>query len=703
MSLFQVSRRQLLGLGLLGTGLGAAALVLGLRWRRRRKQMWRKTIARPHPLAPSAFLALAEDGTVIVYLFKLEKGQGVYTAYPIIIAEHLDADLTRVRVESATVDPAYGGMLTGVSSSVRDHYLNLAHAAAAARQMLIKAAARQWGVSATECETEPHKVVHRATQKEANYGALAALAASESVPDSPELRTPNQFRNLGKAVHRLDTGAKVDGSAIYGIDVRVPGMLHATVVRCPVFGGKLKSLDATESKAIPGVRDVFEIPTGVAVVGDTTWHCFEGAARLQLTWDEGPAATFSSEAFATELAQLLDTDGYVYRSAGQLDPNPTVQADYHLPFLAHATMEPPNATVDVRATEAELWLPTQDPEKVVREAAPLLGLPPAAIKVHMTFAGCGFGRRVETDEVIDALHISKRLQKPVKVTWPRQQDIQHDWYRPMSAHRLKATLGADGYPTSYQHKIALHGILARVPNFPDPVDPTSVEGAYEFPYHIPNLSLAAIKAQSPMPLGFWRSVGHSHNAFVIETFIDTLASAAQKDPWEYRKKLLANAPRHLAVLNLAAEKSGWGGPLPQGHARGLAVHESFGSFVAQVAEVSLIDGFPKIHRVTVAVDCGQPINLVGIQQQAEGGVIFGLTAFFYGQITVQNGRVQNSNFHDYRLLSLPQSPQIDVHVVESHAPPGGMGEVAVPPIAPAVANALFQLTGKRIQQLPFKV
>lgn len=653
----------------------------------------------------NAWIRIGADDRVTLLVNESEMGQGVITSLPMILAEQLDVDWTKVRSEHALADARYGNQSTGGSSSVRGDYATLSKAGAAARQMLIAAAAAEWSVPADECTTEPGVVVHTKSGRRANYGRLAARAATLTPPADPPLKDRKDFRIVGKATKRLDTPAKVRGQAIYGMDVQLPGMLVAQVEHCPIFGGRVARFDGTPALRVPGVRRVVEIPSGVAVVAEDFWSARKGRDALDVHWDAGAGGGLSSETIAARLRELSPSGVTAIRTG---DPDAALgagrrrlDAEYEVPYLAHATMEPLNCTADVRADGCDVWVPTQAPTGTRRLAAQITGLPLERITVHTTFLGGGFGRRSQTDFVADAVQVSKAVGRPVKVVYTREDDMHAGWYRPVAYNAFSAALDADGWPTAWVHRIASPSILATMGPLQGGIDRTSVEGAQNLPYAIPNLLVTYANADFPIPVWFWRSVGSSINGYVTECFLDEVARAGGKDPVELRRRLLADHPRHRRVLDLAAEKAGWGTPLPAGRARGVALHESFGSIVAEVAEVSLgDDGVPRVHRVVCAVDCGQYVNPDTIVAQMESGIVFGLSAALYGEITIAQGRPVQSNFDDYRVLRIDQMPVVETYIVAEGDPMGGIGEPGTPPIAPALCNALLVLTGKPVRRLP---
>ena len=667
------------------------------------------------PFAPSAWIRIATDGVITVIVDRSEMGQGVDTALPMLVAEELDADWKTIRFEHAPVNPAYvnpliGMQATGGSTSVRASWKPFRTAGAAAREMLVSAAAVRWSVTPGSCTTKDGEVIHGATGHRLGYGELAAAAATLPTPSNPRLKDATDFRIIGTPVKRLDTPAKVNGSAVFGIDVKVPGMLVAVVARAPAFGATLARHDPSKALAVPGVRHVVPIASGVAVVGDGYWAALSGRRALSTTWNRGANAENSTARISRLLRDAAERPGAVARHDGEgaaalAHAARRIDAVYEVPLLAHATMEPMNCTADVRADACEIWAPTQWQDQARAVAARITGLPSSRITVHTTFLGGGFGRKFEPDAVAEAVETSKRVSAPVKIIFSREDDVQHDFYRTAAYNRLRAGLDADGWPTVWTNKIVSASTFQRI--FPSLVknglDPDAVEGAANLPYAIPNLHVESVLQDFGVPVGFWRSVGNSQNAFVTECFVDELAAATHKDPLVFRRRLLGGSPRHIAVLDLATAKAGWSRPLPHGRYRGLAVHASFGSYVAQVAEVSLEDDGPHVHRVVCAVDCGQVVNPDTVEAQMESGIVFGLTAALNGRIDIENGGVKQSNFHDYRMLRMREMPAIEVYIVPSVESPGGVGEPGTPPIAPAVANGVRAATGRPVRSLPIQV
>jgi isoquinoline 1-oxidoreductase beta subunit len=651
----------------------------------------------PPSFKPNAWIEIRPDGAVTIWTGRSEMGQGVKTAMPMIVAEELEADWTRVRVAQADADPAYGDQFTVGSRSVRSGFEPLRKAGAAAREMLIGAAALTWNVPRESCRARNGMVEHVPTGRRLGYGDLAARAATIPVPADPPLKAPSEFRLLGHRMPRVDTPDKVSGTAVFGLDVWVPGMVYAAVARCPVFGGRVKTFDPAPALAVPGVQRVVQISSGVAVVAEHTWPAFQGKKALKIEWDEGATARWSSDGIWSAFAAAAARSGEVVRAVGDVDASlkvaaRTVEAVYQAPYLAHACMEPMNCTAQVRGGRCEIWAPTQSPQGVQRAAAQVSGLPVEAITVHVTYLGGGFGRRGgPVDYATEAVELAQQIARPVQVVWTREDDIQNALYRPATYNVLRGGLDARGAPLVWSHRL---------------VGPAGgpfllTRGADELIYPVPNFRLERVIEDPGVPVAPWRGVGPSQNGWVVESFVDELAHAAGKDPYAFRRDLVAGRPRLLGVLDLAAQQAGWGSAPPAGRSRGIALWQFGETYLAQVAEVSVAsDGKVRVHRVVCAADCGIMVNPDTVDAQLQSAIVYGLTAALYGEITIERGRVAQSNFSDYRMLKLAEMPEIAVHLVRSEAAPGGVGEAGLPPIAPAVCNAVFAATGKRIRRLP---
>jgi isoquinoline 1-oxidoreductase subunit beta len=715
----------------LKVGAGGAALVVGFHFSLDAFAQEAQEKKKANPF--DAWVHVGKDGTVTLITAKSEMGQGALTALPMILAEELEVDWSQVRVEQAPTNPDIYDHGTGGSGSVTSSWLPLRQAGAAAREMLVHAAATAWNVEPATCRAEKGYVVHGPRRKRLAYGELVDAAAKLPIPDfkTVPLKNPADFHIVGQPIPRTDVPSKVDGSARFGLDVRVPGMLYAVVERCPTFGGKAARFDPAKARSLPGVRHVVEIPAvaagahsagGVAVVADSTWAAIQGRKALQIEWDRGPAASESSASLRQDCERIAGQPGKVVRNEGDTQAalagaGGKVEAVYELPFQAHATMEPMNCTVDVREDRAEAWSPTQAPDWTRSAIAQATGLPQPAITVHTTLMGGGFGRRYQADFAMEAAQVSKAVGAPVQLVWTREDDMQHGFYRPAAYHRLSGAVDAKGGAVAWHHRM----VTTSISSFWDPPDrakPESSEigGVVNLPYAVPNLRVEYAPVPSRVPVAWWRSVEASTNAFVVESFVDELAAAAKADPLAFRQRLLAeprmikqppdsesvlDTRRFKAVLDLAAAKAGWGSPLPAGRGRGIACAFSFDSYVAEVAEVSVgKDGVPRVHRMVCAVDCGRAVNPDGVRAQVESAVVYGLSAALKGAITIAEGRVEQSNFHDFPVMRIEDMPVVEVHLVASTERPTGIGEPGLPPTAPAVANAIFALTGKRVRRLP---
>jgi len=659
----------------------------------------------------TAWVRIARDDTVTMMIPSAEMGQGIATSLSMLVAEELEVDWRKVGIEFAPADPAYANPIfkmqaTGGSTSIMAFFVPLRQAGAAAREMLRQAAAAKWGVPVSECNAVNGRIVHAGGKSE-SYGVLADAAAQLAVPTNVELKPRGAWRILGKSTARLDTPPKVDGSAQFGLDVRLPDMLVGTIAACPVFGGKLKAVDEKPALAVRGVKAVIKLADAVAVMGEGYWPAKKGLMALAPQWDEGANAALDSERISAALQGGFGTDGAMAEAHGDAaaalqKSTKIVEAVYTLPLLAHATMEPMNATAKVSTDRCEIWAPTQAQGPAQQVVAKILGLKSEQVEIHTTYLGGGFGRKFELDCILQAVMLAKQAGRPVKLIWSREEDIQHDFYRPVSAARLRAGLDSAGKVTAWDFKIVAPSILTRVfPNLvKDGVDPTSVEGAVESPYAPADRRIEYVLKDVGVPVGFWRSVGNSITSFYVEGFIDELAQAAGQEPYAFRRNLLTDKPRHRAVLDKAAEMANWKAPPPAGHFRGIAMHQSFGSIVAEAVEISIGQDGLRVHRVDCAVDCGIAINPDTIVAQMESGIAYGLTAALYGEITIKGGRVEQANFDSYRMLQLAQAPKIAVSILEGDDKPGGIGEPGTPPIGPALANAIFAATGKRLRSLP---
>jgi len=664
---------------------------------------------------PNAFIRIGNDGQVVLTMPYVEMGQGTYTSIPMLIAEELEVSLKQVRLEHAPpneklyANPLLGVQATGNSNAMRGGWKPLREAGATARTMLVSAAAKRWGVDPKTCRAEDGEVIHDPTKQRLNYGVLAGEAATMPIPTNVALKSPAEFKLIGTPVRRLDAPAKVNGTAVYGIDVRPRGVKIATLAQSPVFGGRVRSVDETAAKTIKGVRQVVRLDDAVAVVADHMGAAKKGLAALRIEWDEGPHAKLATDAIASDLEHATLGTGAVAQNIGDADKAMAdaatrVEAIYQVPFLAHATMEPMNCTVDLRKDECEIWIGNQALARVQATAAKAADLPPEKVIVHNHLIGGGFGRRLEADGAIRAVEIARQVEGPVKVVWTREEDIQHDMYRPYWLDRISAGLDQRGRPVAWKNRFAGSSVVARwlPPGFKDGLDPDSTEGAIDLVYDLPNFHVEFVRAEPPgIPTAFWRSVGPSHNVFVTESFMDEMAAAAKQDPVAYRRALLDKSPRARAVLDLAAEKAGWGQALPKGSGRGVSLQFVFGSYMAQVAEVEVSkEGTVRVRRVICAIDCGTVVNPNTVQAQIQSGIIFGATAALYGEITLKNGRVEQTNFDSYQMIRMNEAPSIEVYVMKSSEPPGGMGETGTSAIVPAIANAIYAATGKRLRKMP---
>jgi isoquinoline 1-oxidoreductase beta subunit len=670
--------------------------------------------AGPQAFAPNAFVRVGTDNVVTVILPQAEMGQGILTALSMMVAEELEVGLDQVRVEHAPADdriyanPHLGFQVTGGSTSVRAFYEPMRQAGAAARSLMVVAAAQSWGVDPTSCRAEKGKVIHSGTGRTVTYGEVAERAAKLPVPDKVALKNPKDFSLIGTPAKRLDTPSKVNGTALYGIDVRLPGMKIATVAASPVLGGKVAALNVKKAMAIKGVHQVINLGEVIAVVADHMWAAKQGLAALAIRWDDGPNGKISTADVVKELEEASRQQPVVARNEGDAGPPARmIEAVYQAPFLAHAAMEPLSCTVHVQQDSCEVWAGSQVQGRARATAAQVTGLPLEKVVFHNYLLGGGFGRRLEHDYVTQAVRIARQVEVPVKVVWTREEDVQHDVYRPYYFDRIAAGLDADGKLATWSHRIVGISILARwaPPAFKNGLDGDAVDGSVQLPYDIPSIRVEYVRHEEPVVrTGWWRGVGVTHNNYVIESFIDEIATASGQDPVAFRRGMLEKSPRARAVLDLAAEKAGWGKPLPPGHGRGVALmYSGWDTYVAQIAEVEVSGkGEIGVRRIVCAVDCGTIINPDTVTAQIESGVVFGISGALWGEITIKNGRVEQSNFHDYRVLRMNETPSIEVYLVRNLEAPGGMGEPGTAATAPALANAVFAATGKRIRQLPLE-
>jgi len=664
----------------------------------------------------NAWLRIGSDNSITLLMAHSEMGQGVYTALPMLIAEELEVAVKDIKLEPVPIvetynNPLIGAIVTGGSTTVRSRWHGLRQAAAQARHMLIATAAEQWHVKAETCEAKNGQIRHSPTNRTFNYGELAEQAAQKIPPDEVQLKSADEFKVLGQPIPRIDIPAKVNGSAQFGLDVRLPNMLYAAVQQAPVFGSQAKSYDEAAAKAVPGVKAVVKLPNGVAVVASSYWQAQKGVKALNTQFTDTDNSQIDSKTISQELkaglsaqqaaqAQSKGEDIHKALKAAQ----DTLEAEYSVPFLAHATMEPMNCTALVEENRCEIWVPTQAQSFVQKKAVAITGLGPEKIKINTTYLGGGFGRRSETDFVEQALLLSQAVKQPVQVVWSREEDMQHDVYRPAAMVKMTAGLDKQGKPTALKTRIVSPSIFARFnpKQIKNGVDHTAVEGIVDMPYNIENQYVDYVMLKTHIPVGFWRSVGHSYTAFFLESFIDELAHHHKQDPYQFRRSLLTEHPDYIKVLETLAERSQWQQPAPKGRHRGMAIHKSFGSIVGEVAEVSVAENAVTIHNIFCVIDCGSIVNPDTINAQMESAIVYGLSALNEA-ITINKGQVEQDNFDDLQILRLGQMPAIDVHIISSQADPGGVGEPATPPISPAITNAIFAATGKRIRHLPLEM
>ena len=661
---------------------------------------------------PNVWVSIRPDNTILITAAKSEMGQHIRTSLPMIVAEELEADWSQVEVAPADAPPAkYGSQGTGGSGSIRRSFNRLRKAGAAAREMLIQAAADKWNVLPATCRAENGTIIHQPSGNSLTFGELVEAASKLPVPEDPPLKSPKDFKLIGNSMPGLDTLSRVNGTAQFGIDVQRPNMVYATVLRCPTFGGNVKSFNPKEANKVSGVLKVFQIDEGIAVVGKNTWSVIKAQRVLEVDWDPGDFANWDSKRIEDMMEEKGSGKALIARNDGTTSTfidgeDRLIEVQYKVPFTSHATMEPMNCVAHVRNGSCEIWAPTQLPQRVQSTAAEALGLDPENVDVHVTMLGGGFGRRLFTDYILDAIQISKRMNKPVKLIWTREDDMHHDFYRPTSIHKLSGTLTKQNKVKSWSHRVIAPSISGQL--FPEKfqegkLDHSAVNGASNLPYAIPNVLVDYVMTNTKVPVGWWRSVYNSQNAFANEGFIDEMSYAAGVDPYKFIVQLRAEAPRHLGFIKLAAEKAGWGKKMDKGQGMGIAVHESFGSWAAQVAEVTVGEnGKLTIDKIVTTVDCGLVVNPDGVKAQMESSIVYGLTSILKGEITIEKGAVVQSNFHEFKLLQIDEMPVVEVHIVPSAEPPGGAGEPGLPPVAPAVTNAIFAATGKRIRRLPIR-
>ena len=659
---------------------------------------------------PNVWIKIQSDNIINIVTAKSEMGQHIRTSIPMIIAEELEADWSHVKVVQAETHPdKYGSQSTGGSGSIRRSYMRLRKAGATAREMLIEAASIKWDVPAKECKAQMSKVIHSKSKRSLSFGDLAPLAGTLNPPEDPNLKNEKDFKIIGNSMPGLDTHARVNGTAKFGLDIRLPNMLYATVLKCETFGGSVKSFNSKKAKKINGVKNVFEVEGGIAVVATNTWSAIKGQRALEVEWNHGDFHSWDSKKIKKMMEKKSKGEAAIAKEDGNiknLNNDLSIESKYEVSFTSHATMEPMNCVAHVNKNSAELWVPTQSPQRIQSSTAEQLNIDIEKVKVHVTLMGGGFGRRLFSDFIPDAVEISKKIRKPVKLLWTREVDMKHDYYRPASIHKLKGTLSKSNELISWQHRITSPSISGqRSPErFKDGrLDRSAVNGANNLPYKIPNILVDYVMSNTSVPVGWWRSVYNSQNAFANEVFIDELAHRAGTDALEFRMNMLHDSPRHKEALRLAAEKAGWGKSLPKGQGMGLAVHESFGSWSAQVAQVTVSKNHEiSIDKIVASVDCGTVINPDGVKAQMEGSIVYGLTSTLKGEITIDKGAVAQTNFHEFELLQIDEMPKVEIYIVPSTEPPGGAGEPGLPPVAPAVANAIFNASGKRVRKLPIK-
>lgn len=662
----------------------------------------------PKIFAPNVFLRIDSNGIVTVIVHRSEMGQGVKTALPMLIAEELEVDWEKIVIEQADADSKYGSQSTGGSTSVRRNWEPLRIAGATAREILILAAANKWSVNNSDCYAENGFIINKKTNQKISYGELVEDASKLPIPQNVRLKDPKDFKLIGKRIHRIDTPEKIFGKAKFGIDVVIPGMFYAALSRCPAFGGKVKSFNADKAKSLSGVIDVVQISNGVAVIADSTWNAFNEIDALEIEWDFGPYASIDTEDIRNEMIKHLKEEGSEFESRGNIvqiiDGEKSIEAIYEVPFMAHTPMEPMNCVAKYENGKVELWAPTQNPQNAKSEVAKALGISENDVTVHVTLMGGGFGRRLVNDFAVEAAEISKASGKAVKLTWTRKEDIKFGYYRPPSMHVLKGSVSKEGKPLKFYHHVIAPSIRQMRFDKNLTAEKSEIkEGTVDLEYQIPNLKITGTLIPTHVPISWWRAVYNSQNPFAVESFIDELAYAAGKDPYLFRKEMLPEDSRLLKVLNIAAEKSDWGNKLEKGKGRGIAISYGYESYCAQVAEVTVIDNKIKVDKYTAVIDCGVVVNPDIVEAQMEGAIAFALSAALKGEITIKNGGVEQSNFDDFEILTYDEMPVVDVHIVQNNFKVGGVGEVGIAACAPALCNAIFAASGKRIRRLPVRL
>ncbi len=661
----------------------------------------------PKIFSPSVYLKIDEKGIATVIVHRSEMGQGVRTALPMLIAEELEINWKDIKIEQAVGDEKYGSQVTGGSSSIRSSYDPFRKAGAAARIMLITAAANKWNIKPNDCKAEKGFVINKLNNEKIAYGDLVEAAAKLKVPEDVPLKDPSEFKIIGKPKPRLDTPEKLYGEAIFGIDVVVPQMKYAALTRCPTFGGKVKSFDATEAKKVNGVLDVFEISRGIAVVAESTWQAFKGKQKLKIEWDLGPNKDVNTESIRNHLKEKLENVEGIISTKGtpdQIDEqaNKKIDAVYEVPYITHSPIEPMNCVADVKNGKAELWVPTQNPVFAKENVARVLEFDESNVTINVTYLGGGFGRRLQADFAIEASEISKKFGKPIKLTWTREDDTRHSFYRPPSMHKLSGVVDKDGKPILFKHHVATQSIMKHLFGHNNPPKDADISSGTQIYYNIPNMIITGSIAESPLPISWLRSVYNTQNPFASESFIDELAYLAGKDPFEFRRDSLPEG-RLKNVLEVAAEKSGWYNKLPQGKGQGVACYHCYDSYCAQVAEVTVNDSGLTVDKYTIVIDCGVIVNPDTVKAQMESCIAFALTAALKGEITIQNGAVVEGNFDDYQLLTYEEMPEVDVRLIKNVEKVGGVGEVGIAACAPALCNAIYAASGKRIRRLPVAI